>query len=550
MKLLLGLFCLLSLAGMAQEADFSGTIKWSELFPISKRGISPKVIGQDSESIYITRYVKTKRFIEKYNLATLALEKSIAVELTYHEDDLQLTDQLMFGGQPTLLTQQYDKKARITTIYMITIDPSSLALSTPKKIGEITYPKLGNTKPMIMSRQEAIEFLSTVELGGGVLVSPDRELAFMQGSDPSLTEAELEAGTYRAKGTLLDSEGEIVAESVYKMPFDLFYPYQTALSDDGAVYMLGCEMVPDPDAKGQVFGRNKVKINSVHMLVLDVESGEIFDYPLDMQGRIAEMMAFDFTQDGGVNIGGLFSTDGNGVKGSFFMSLDKDFNEIASEVNDFETDFITASWSEKKKEDLEKKKDKGKEKEEPELYNYYIDHLISKPDGSCLMLAEQYYVRVVTRTYTNAQGGTTTTTTTYYYYNDIIAVNFGKDGDVLWKKTVNKRQLSTNDGGFYLSYFVVPEGNDVHIIYNDREANYVDTENMSAGELKAVKKSTIGAKVTLSADGTVTKEKLFEFEENGLKLVPKICAAAGEKVVFLYARSPKGDKVGVINFDN
>ena len=81
-------------------------------------------------------------------------------------------------------------------------------------------------------------------------------------------------------------------------------------------------------------------------------------------------------------------------------------------------------------------------------------------------MAEQFYIRVVTTTTTSANGGTTTTTT-YYYYNDIIALNFDENGELVWKTVIDKYQMSVNDGGYYSSFFTILQGNDINIIYND-----------------------------------------------------------------------------------
>jgi hypothetical protein len=52
----------------------------------------------------------------------------------------------------------------------------------------------------------------------------------------------------------------------------------------------------------------------------------------------------------------------------------------------------------------------------------------------------------------------------------------------------------------------------------------------------------------LNEEGGQAKEKLFEFEEGGLKLVPKVCESAGDQIGFLYARSKKGDKIGIVEW--
>ena len=174
--------------------------------------------------------------------------------------------------------------------------------------------------------------------------------------------------------------------------------------------------------------------------------------------------------------------------------------------------------------------------------------MIVKPDGTTTLLAEQYYVHVVTTTTTSANGGTTTTTTYYYYYNDIIALNFEENGELVWKTVIDKHQMSVNDGGYFSSFFTILQGNDINIVYNDRESNMVDTEGMSVAEKKKLRRNIIGKRVLLSDDGEQASEKIFEFEEGGLRLVPKVCGAVDENTTFLYARAGSGDKIGLIEW--
>ena len=167
-----------------------------------------------------------------------------------------------------------------------------------------------------------------------------------------------------------------------------------------------------------------------------------------------------------------------------------------------------------------------------------------------MMLAEQYYVREVTRTYTDSQGNTRTTTTYYYYYNNIIAVNFDKNGNYEWKKTIRKHQISTNDGGYYSSYFVVQNGNDVNIIYNDQESSLENKEEASTKVTVTRNKNIIGLQVTVSENGEISKGKLFSFEdENAMRLVPKVCENTGNGLVFLFAKGKKGNMLGTLRVD-
>jgi len=536
----------------AQDTEFTGTINWSVLFDVNKKTLAPDIIGQDGSSIYLSRFIKGDRHIEKYSLANLSLISSVEIELEYNEKELMLINQFMYGGSPTLLTAFYNKKTKKSYLFLQTIDPSTLAISAPLKIAEVQnmvqngmglslYGALGGNVGMIGLLQSGANFYSSESQEFGFVMCPN--------ITDATSEDDIKIGNYDFKATLYNDQKEVIAESDFKLPFANSVIISTKVSNEGDVFMLGYDQVKDEDSKKTLFGYQKMKMSSIKLLVLDVTKGDIELLDIEVAGRNIEMLRFELTEKGGVDVGGLLSAEGTGVNGSFLIKFDEGMSETSSKVADFESDFITTSWSEKKKEDLDKKKDKGKKVDEPELYNYYIDHFITKEDGSTLLLAEQYYVRVVTTTSTTANGGTTTTTTYYYYYNDIIAINYDASGELMWKTIIKKKQMSRNDGGYYSSYFTVVEGNDVHIIYNDSEANYVDTDGMSSSEIKAMKRSTIGAKVTLNADGSQSKQKLFEFEEGGLKLVPKICEEANDGIVFLYARSIKGDKIGTIDFN-
>ena len=180
----------------------------------------------------------------------------------------------------------------------------------------------------------------------------------------------------------------------------------------------------------------------------------------------------------------------------------------------------------KNKKKNKKRSRKGKKKITPQFYNYYVDHIIELSDGSVTVLAEQYYVRVVTTTRTNSNGSTTTTTTYYYYYNDIIAINYDKNGEFQWKERIEKHQVSTNDGGYYASYFVVKNEDNIEIIYNEGK---------------------VAVKVQLGPNGSIQKDDIIEFSERRMRLVPKQCGLLKNTGVFLYAKGKTGSKFGVLN---
>ncbi|MFT4601682.1 MAG: hypothetical protein ACI857_001865 [Arenicella sp.] len=550
MKNLLIVFILLiPFAGFTQS-DLSENVKWSQLFETGKKVVAPTVIGEDGENIYLIRYIKKKKYIEKYSLNSLKLKKSLLLELEYNDKDLTLIDQFMFDEKPTLYTNFYNKKTKKSYFFIQTINPKTLILSKPKKVAE---REIASSKGLMsgfgnsfrarygakMKRSENGE-LGIFWTGKHELAAPPKK------NDPPLKTNEFIGATY-------DGDLKLLSEFEVKLPYQYFATTKSILSNDGIYYMLGYEFEYEEEKK---LLRTKTVIQSgaMHVIIVDTESGEVETVDINTEEMEIEMMTFELLKNGGFQVAGLTTEETRGVSGAFAITFDAGFEETSNSVHRFEDDFIQTTWSDKSKKKLEKKnkkKDKkGKEKSLPVFFNYYIDHLIEKEDGTTTMLAEQYYVRVVTRTYTDSQGNTRTTTTYYYYYNDIIAVNFDAKGNFDWKTLVRKNQVSINDGGYYSSYFVVPNGDEINIVYNDSESSVENTEGMSAKEKKKLRRNYIGVQVTLDGDGEQTKGKLFEFtEEVRMRLVPKVCGEAGAKVAFLYAKGKKGDKLGTLTVD-
>lgn len=546
--ILISTLLVITTSSFSQELDeFSGEIRWSELFEVSKKVGAPDILGHDGEYAYLMRYVKRNRVIEKYSLRNLRLERSSILELEYKGKDLTLNNQFMFGDTPVLYTSFYNKKTKINYSFVQTINPSSLVVSAPIPVSETKVPEakgiLGKIGQSMMGGSA---------YSGSFLISEDRELGFVAESVYADQEEKGEAlKTVSTIGRLYDGNMKLLVENNYELPYESFYVTSTKLGNNGLVYMAGYQTDTEVD-KSRLRKREYTTYGNLEILVLELESGDIEVLEVDIEDREVKGFTFTINEDDGIIVSGLIGKESGGISGTFYSRYDANLKSKGSNFEDFEEDFITQGWSDKAKKKLDKKNDKKKKKGEketaPTFYQYIVRDLIVKPDGTTCLLAEQYYMRVVTRTYTDSQGNTRTTTTYYYYYKDVIAVNFNAEGEILWKSVIDKYQVSTNDGGYYSSFFSVVDGNEISIIYNDRESNSVDTDGMTKQQKKKLKRKTVGVRVLIDSEGQTSKEKLFEFEEGGLRLVPKICEDADEEMVFMYARGRKGDKLGVIEF--
>ena len=527
--------------------EFTGEIRWSQLFEVSKRVSAPDILGHDGEYAYLMRYVKRKRVLEKYSLRNLTLEKSVEIELEYKGQDLMLKNQFMYGNTPVLYTSFFNKKLNTNYSFVQTINPNTLVVSAPIPVSETKVPKSKGLLGNLSNSSGVGSYLS-----GSFLISDDRELGFIAESVYADQEKKGdEFKTMSTIGRLFDSKMNLLIENSYELPYESFSVAKTKVGNNGLIYMAGFQTGTEVD-ESRLIKRTSTTYGDLEILVLDLESGDIEILVVDIADRKVRGFTFDINEKDEIIVAGFIGKETGGISGTFYSRYDSNLKEKGASFEDFEEDFITQDWSDRTKEKMDKKNKKkakkGEKKTEPAFYQYIVRDLIQKPDGTTCLLAEQYYMRVVTRTYTDSQGNTRTTTTYYYYYKDVIALNFDADGELLWKSIIDKYQVSTNDGGYYSSFFTVVDGNDISIVYNDRESNSVDTDGMTKQQKKALKKKTVGVRVLIDSEGNTSKEKLFEFEEGGLRLVPKLCEDADEEMVFMYARGRRGDKLGVIEF--
>lgn len=526
-------------------AEFDGKVKWSEMFDISSRIKAPDIIGQDGKFVYFKRAIGNKTYIESYNIKTLQIDKSVQLNPIFKNKKLELLGVFMYNRTPVLYTGFYNMKTQLYYTFVQPLDKSTLQPSTPIVTSKTKVPKKDraarmNENPLVESKEI-------------FLVSEDNQLSYSYEFTYAENTSRKEQSVIKSiKGRLFDENFKLIVENDFVLPYDKFRLLGTKLSNDGLIYMAGNEYsTQQKDIEGLI-KREETVYGELKILVLDIQTAKIEVLTVSFPDRKIKNFTFKTNDDGSLTVSGLTGEEEGGVTGCFIAKYDADLTEIAINLTDFEEEFLTQGWSEKSLEKLdklnEKEEKKGKEQTKPTFFNYEIRELIVKPDGTTTLLAEQYYIKVVTRTSTNSNGVQTVSYTYYYYYNDIIALNFDKNGELLWKTVIEKYQSSVNDEGYYSSFFTILQGNDINIIYNEQASNMAETENMSDAEKKKLRRNVVGKRVLLSADGEQSSDKIFEFEDGGLRLVPKVCGPIDENTAFIYARAVSGDKIGLIEW--
>ncbi|MBL4657406.1 MAG: hypothetical protein JKX73_05355 [Flavobacteriales bacterium] len=343
--------------------------------------------------------------------------------------------------------------------------------------------------------------------------------------------------------TVFDKDMNKMWGKTVTLPYmeELFDVERYKVDDKGNVYILGLEFKDKRKLK------RKGEPNYKYTMISFKDNGEnVANYPIELPGKFITDMQFAIADNGDIVCGGFYSEEGTfSIKGSYFLSMDGKSNTIKSNsVNEFGIDFITQNLKAKKAAKAKKKAAKGKA---VELYEYELDDIILKDDGGAVLIGEQYYVRVVTRTSTDANGNTRTTTTYYYHYNDIIVININPKGIIEWTEKIPKRQVTTNDGGYFSSYALAVRGDKMHFLFNDNPANLFYKPGMKLSNFSKQKGSVV-VLVTLTEEGRYSKDLLFKTKDAEVLIRPKVCEQTNDNEMILFGQRRKMHRFARLTF--
>jgi hypothetical protein len=531
-QVLLAAVLVLSVSGIAQE-KFTGEIRWGTPFELKKKETVPDPIGVSDGSMYALKgksvYSKKAQYtLQEYDLGTLSLSNETLLNLVYEDNKLHIVNKFLFSGK-LLFISYYADEANDKKVYILhEMDGGEVA--HVRKIAEVSDSRAG--KRMMTASQ----YLRSSSFSS--MISADKEsLMILYSNEVADKDDKPETQTI-----LYNKNLEEISRGT--LDLDDYLVQNMRLLNNGQLLALGFEAV-EGETKGLI-KRETIERGDCHMLLYDGTSVEKTPIELGTSHKVNSLSS-KIMPDNSVVVYGLYSNENvNGVSGAFFVRMNQKLEVLGVSEEEFEQDFVTQYWTQKQKKKSERRQEKGKENAEPSFYSYDIHDLVVKENGDMTLLAEQYYMYITTSTYTS--GGRTYTTTTYHYvYNDIIAVNCTKDGDINWKQNMKKRQHTTNDGGYYSSFFTAVQGNDLYLVYNYSEAalDPEEAEAMTVLERKKARKNIVAASYTIGENGDVTNGKLFDFEEEqARRLVPKLCEHMSRNEILLITSSVKnGTKI-------
>jgi hypothetical protein len=255
------------------------------------------------------------------------------------------------------------------------------------------------------------------------------------------------------------------------------------ISLDDYIYLKGYNTSSEK-VKGKLFKRS---VRNDYLFKIDKQSGEV--YELALIEAIEPLVIGDYSISAskeGVQLNGQALTD-KGFSGIFSATLDLKTDEIKNvQTQDFSEEFVTKYWTEKQKRRSERKQKRNDEDDEPIGFTtrFQLSESFATKDNGSLSVFQEYWVKVVQRTTTNANGGTTVTYDYYYYYEDVIVVKTAADGTIEYTELLPFFQVTKNfDPG--KGYSALLDGNEIYFLHG--ASNEMD-EMINEGERKEKKK--------------------------------------------------------------
>jgi hypothetical protein len=481
----------------SQETTKNATLTLSPVLK-DKRINLLTVITQNNEGYFITVLRKNKLFLEQIDY-NLNIVKSINLS-DKEESDITIThyDDFFINGNIYIFKKYKNKNLQTIDLYAEKINPQTFVRSEKAiKIFSMPYNKgLFNNIPEIKT-----------------IVSPNNSKLLIYND---IKEDKKENETFNLN--LFDENLQKIGEKKLEIPYrsDLFVIKEIRVDDFGNVYFTCLEYL-DKEAKAE--SKTKFKYR-YRILCYMKERDELKDYVLNLDNKFITVAKIAIDKKGDIIVTGFYSEKNRyAIKGTFYQLINTNTNELkVSNYNEFK--FNTPYKEESPKNSKENSKKNKKNNNNNELYDYYLDEIKLKDDGSITLIAEKCYYRIIRYTTTNPNTGSTTyKERTEYLYLDIYVVHIGIDGNIKWSTFIPKRQIVNDLGKRYASYICTEFNNKLYFIFNDHPDNI---KNGGKAPLKnmGVGKFTAAALVTIDENGNKTRELLYNQKKRNPILQP------------------------------
>ena len=362
----------------------------------------------------------------------------------FHRGDLQLIDSKDiyskildgFTNEPKEIFYQHDSLFLFSKLYSERDKTELLALEVfdALSLNRIAYSIIDTLK-----NGEA-EYIEEASDKNGFLIASHERFT-------NLVEQEI-------KLVRIDGTGSVSWKKVIKSPMALqsLRIENIKFNSDSPIFIL-CNYAFDFDSD---IMNNQLINNNYAIWAYDHDKKFLKEFGVRLKSKWINGVKMALNNTGHLVLSGYFNTTKKRtISGVFSLKISDQLNTISSHLSSFG-------------EKLYQKFPLDQNKVLTELSEFEIRQLEVMENGSFFVLGEHYY-KYIERTYdprTNI-----TTTTEYYKYNSIITSYFDARGNYKWTERIPKAQSSTNDYGYFSSYCVMNDGENLYLFFNDSKKN-------------------------------------------------------------------------------
>lgn len=530
MKKLINLFILFTIAFSLTAQKTS--VKWGAESEFEKRMKISSILSDNNGHFFIVKQSSKKNkpgfILEKFSSGSVMIEKR--ADLLFPVIDAQKTnfeDLLVIGDRLWLFVSYYDEVSLKQLLYAQALTDDLSYSGSPIEADKIEH---------VPSRDKQ-EF---------TLIQPDNGNSVMICHNLPFERYNNEKFSYK----VYNDSMKVIWSKEIELPYkDHFLKISRQLIDNDAnIYLLSS--VSSERKKGED-NRHSVPDNNYFLLSYNYKENKLKEFDITLGDKWITSLSFGMAPNGDIVAGGFYSnTHEQTIAGTFYLRIDNKTHSIVSKnLKAFEKNFMMEFLPERKVK-------KGKE-----LSDFYFDHFIVREDGSVLFVAEQYYMQVV-NTYNDPYGigpyGVTGYSPYYgrgninyqYYYNDLIVVSVSSEGVIDWARKIPKRQVSTNDGGYYLSYAMAHNANGIYILFNDNPKNTPSWRN-AGNEIYSMLKTrkSIATLAYINKSGMVNYSSLFSAKDSKQILRPKMHYQSSLNELIVFSQRGNDYKFGIIGLE-
>lgn len=458
----------------------------------TKKGMTqlkPEIIGAANGKIYGLSTKGSKQLIYIYDQTSLDLLETNDFKIKYKSFKLKKEDAFIYNDKVIFITS-YINKSEMKKYYFFHEYVGGKEFKAPKVIGGIDWKDAPGALSLSFSKK--ITSNSSLKIS----FSADRKKIGVV--------YPLRYGDYTGENKwvakVYDENLSEINSNEFNSPKE-FNVNAADLAENGNFYLVCAvnEKVLGTDVRNlyQYDVRNTNFINqisgdSIQLGILNLDNNSLKLVPLDIKGASFKGLSFGVTKNR-VVFYGIKGVDGE-AESLLFEIFDLEGNQLNSREAEIELD---AEILEERKSIFNKNASR----------RYHLNELHETESGDFIFLAEEFRFYVTHYTGTNGQSQDQYN----YDYRDLLIVSFSSTGEFNWLKNYDKRQVTTNDFGYYSSYFSVTSNNNLFVILNTSE--YQVNQELEGKDKRKAKRNAVVSYIKVSQDGQLEDDVLYNEDQ-------------------------------------